>query len=258
MWEWHVQLLIGMSATSIVPPVVRCSAPLPRGTNECVSAHCRMSLNALPFSRDFSYLVFQELAFRLVRCRITRILARILWSLWASSVRMGSGFSWVGNEAGLLDIIPVLRTFAYLTCSGFVEQGETFEEAARREAWEETGLEVGDVYYQWCVVCTDIFSSQPWPFPAQLMVGLLAYATSPDTDLQLDLDAELEEAFFATKAEIQQILRYVRREGKPLYRHGHEIVYVWMTDTSVPGRRAMAHVLLAGWAQPSGGGRPHL
>ncbi|WFD25008.1 NAD(+) diphosphatase [Malassezia equina] len=103
----------------------------------------------------------------------------------------------------------------YYSCiAGFVEHGESLEEAARREAWEETGLQVGTVEYQ---------CSQPWPFPAQLMVGVLAYATSPDTDLQLDLDAELEEAFFATKAEVEQTLRYVRREGEPLVRHGHNL-----------------------------------
>lgn len=103
-----------------------------------------------------------------------------------------------------------------------------------------------------------LFSSQPWPFPAQLMVGVLAYATSPDTDLQLDLDAELEEAFFATKAEVEQTLRYVRREGEPLSRHGHNLTYVCPSDTSVPGRRAMAHALLAHWVHGPSGGRPRL
>lgn len=67
------------------------------------------------------------------------------------------------------------------------------------------------------------------------MVGMLAYATSPDEELKLDLDDELEEAFFATKAQVAQVLRYVRREGEPLYRHGHKLMYVGVADTVCPG-----------------------
>ncbi|XP_057420694.1 nudix hydrolase 19, chloroplastic isoform X2 [Lotus japonicus] len=58
--------------------------------------------------------------------------------------------------------------------SGFTEPGESLEEAVRRETWEETGIEVGEVVYH---------SSQPWPvgpssIPYQLMVGFFAYAKS--------------------------------------------------------------------------------
>jgi NAD+ diphosphatase len=51
--------------------------------------------------------------------------------------------------------------------AGFVEPGETFEEAVRRETYEETGVRVGQVRY---------FASQPWPFPMSVMVGCLAEA----------------------------------------------------------------------------------
>ena len=53
--------------------------------------------------------------------------------------------------------------------AGFVEPGETLEEAVAREVLEESGVGVGEVTY---------FASQPWPFPSSLMVGFLARATS--------------------------------------------------------------------------------
>ena len=53
----------------------------------------------------------------------------------------------------------------YSTIAGFVEPGETLEDAVRREVREEVGVELGDVRY---------FSSQPWPFPHSLMIGFVA------------------------------------------------------------------------------------
>jgi NAD+ diphosphatase len=63
----------------------------------------------------------------------------------------------------------------YSTLAGFVEPGESLEEAVAREVFEETGVRVGNVDYQ---------SSQPWPFPASIMLGFRAEATS--TDIQVD------------------------------------------------------------------------
>jgi NAD+ diphosphatase len=68
------------------------------------------------------------------------------------------------------------------TLAGFVEPGESLEEAVAREVHEETGIVVDDVTYH---------SSQPWPFPASIMLGFTARALT--TALQIDLE-ELEAA----------------------------------------------------------------
>ena len=68
------------------------------------------------------------------------------------------------------------------TLAGFVEPGESLEQAVRREVREEVGIEVGEV---------DYFGSQPWPLPASLMLGFVAHAET--TSVAVDGD-EIEEA----------------------------------------------------------------
>ncbi len=70
----------------------------------------------------------------------------------------------------------------YSTLAGFVEPGESLEEAVAREVREETGIDVGAVDYH---------SSQPWPFPANIMLGFHAHALT--TEITVDL-GELEDA----------------------------------------------------------------
>lgn len=105
--------------------------------------------------------------------------------------------------------------------AGFMEPGETIEEACAREVKEEAGLTVKAVKYH---------SSQPWPFPAQLMIGLIAEVTddnaSPD-------QTELEAVVWLTRAEARAAL-----EGK------HPTVFC-------PPSYAIAHRLISSWAYES-------
>ena len=82
----------------------------------------------------------------------------------------------------------------YSALAGFVEPGESIEEAVARELMEEAGIAVRDVRY---------VASQPWPFPGQLMIACIA---SAESDV-LTLDSnELDDAFWATRAEVQAAL----------------------------------------------------
>ncbi len=78
----------------------------------------------------------------------------------------------------------------YSTLAGFVEPGESLEEAVAREVFEEVGLRVSEVGY---------VSSQPWPFPSSLMLGFYARAASTDITAQPD---EIEHARWFSRAEL--------------------------------------------------------
>jgi NAD+ diphosphatase len=79
----------------------------------------------------------------------------------------------------------------YSTIAGFVEPGESLEDAVVREVAEETGVQVDQVRYH---------SSQPWPFPSSLMLGFTALACTHEVNLE---DEELEDARWFTRSDIE-------------------------------------------------------
>ena len=85
------------------------------------------------------------------------------------------------GERCLLGRSPQWPERRYSTLAGFVEPGETLEDAVRREVFEEAGVRVGECDYH---------SSQPWPFPASIMLGFTAAAEEPT----IRLGSELAEA----------------------------------------------------------------
>ena len=89
----------------------------------------------------------------------------------------------------------------YSALAGFIEPGESIEEAVAREVFEEAGVRVRDVSY---------IASQPWPFPSQLMLGCHAYADDP----ALAIDAtEIADARWFTREEVAEAIASGDGEG---------------------------------------------
>ncbi|MEI4473086.1 NAD(+) diphosphatase [Frigidibacter sp. MR17.24] len=97
-----------------------------------------------------------------------------------------------GNSL-LLGRSPAWPEGMYSCLAGFMEPGETFEAAVRREVAEETGVVVGAVAY---------VASQPWPFPASLMLGARAEALSEAITID---PVEIEDARWATREELAEV-----------------------------------------------------
>jgi NAD+ diphosphatase len=89
----------------------------------------------------------------------------------------------------------------FSTLAGFVEPGETIEDAVRRETFEEAGVVGGRV---------TLMANQPWPFPASLMIG--AYVEAKSTALAIDYD-ELEDCRWFTRDEVRQMIAGTHPEG---------------------------------------------
>ncbi|EGD88277.1 hypothetical protein H112_04759 [Trichophyton rubrum D6] len=87
----------------------------------------------------------------------------------------------------------------YSTLAGFIEPGESVEDAVRREVWEESGVIVSRVI---------IHSTQPWPYPANLMIGAIGQTAKPEDEaICLSHDPELEEAKWFDISEVQEALK---------------------------------------------------
>ena len=113
---------------------------------------------------------------------------------------------------------PLVRMGMYSALAGFVDQGESIEEAVRREVREEAGIEVGKVRYH---------SSQPWPFPSSLMIGCHGRAAS--SEIRID-EEEMADVRWFSRSEITAALD----NDNP--------------GLKVPGSLAIAHHLIKSWA----------
>lgn len=143
--------------------------------------------------------------------------------------------------------------------AGFIEPGESLEEAVRRETWEETGVEVGEVVYH---------SSQPWPvgpssMPCQLMVGFFAYAKSLEINVDKD---ELEDAQWQSREDVKKALSFAEYEKAQRtaaakveqickgVKQNQNLSSDFNTESGelahmfVPGPFAIAHHLISTWA----------
>ena len=93
----------------------------------------------------------------------------------------------------LLGRSPRFPDSMYSTLAGFVEPGESLEQALEREVFEEVGIKVKNIKY---------FNSQPWPFPASLMLGFFAEATNDQ--MKIDYD-EIEDAHWFSINELKSL-----------------------------------------------------
>jgi NAD+ diphosphatase len=118
-----------------------------------------------------------------------------------------------GGDRALLGRQPSWPRGRYSTIAGFVESGESAEQCVHREVREETGVTVDDVIYR---------ASQPWPFPASLMLGYEARVSGGQVET---VDHELEDVRWFTRDEL--------RSG----------------EGALPPSASIAHWLITGWLE---------
>lgn len=123
------------------------------------------------------------------------------------------------DDKCLLGRSPHFPAGWYSTLAGFVEPGETIEDAVRRETFEESGIRIGQVRY---------FASQPWPFPHSLMIGV--HCEALNDDIMRD-ETELEDCRWFTRAQVETMIADTHPEG-----------------FKCPPSRAIAYALIRSWA----------
>jgi NAD+ diphosphatase len=111
--------------------------------------------------------------------------------------------------------------------AGFVEPGETIEEAVRRELMEEASVKVTDIIYH---------ATQPWPFPSSLMIGCFAKAESREVKAD---ETELAEVRWIERAVARQLIEGKRVDGlglPPPIAIAHHLIRAWaLGEIRVPG-----------------------
>ena len=120
----------------------------------------------------------------------------------------------------LLGRSPRFPEGMYSTLAGFVEPGESLEQALEREVFEEVGIKVKNIKY---------FDSQPWPFPASLMLGF--FAEAKHEDMKIDYD-EIEDAHWFSIEELKSLQHPSIKGGFKLPRVdsiARRLVDTWMT-----------------------------
>jgi NAD+ diphosphatase len=123
----------------------------------------------------------------------------------------------------LLGRQPRFEPGRYSLLAGFVEPGESIEEAVAREVLEEAGVVARDVSY---------VASQPWPFPSQLMIGCHAFADSPAITIDT---TELDDARWFTRADVAQAMAAGQDSA--------DVAFI------APPPQAIAHQLMKWWLE---------
>ncbi len=124
------------------------------------------------------------------------------------------------GERCLLGRQKIWPEHMYSALAGFLEPGETIEEACARELFEEAALRTRTVRYH---------STQPWPYPSSLMIGLIAEVENDDAVAD---QTELEEVRWFTRDEARAMLRGEIADAKapPAMAIAHQIIKAWVED----------------------------
>lgn len=134
------------------------------------------------------------------------------------------------NTKILLGRQKVWPPYWYSTLAGFAEPAESIEEAVRREVYEEAGVHVGRVV---------IHSTQPWPYPANLMIGAIGQAIPEGETIDLGNDPELDDAKWVDFEELKFSLKVgtsgLSEDPGPDYKEG---------GLRLPPSTAIAHQLM--------------
>jgi NAD+ diphosphatase len=127
----------------------------------------------------------------------------------------------VDGDRCLLGRSPRFLPTMWSCLAGYVEPGESIEDAVHRETREEAGIVCGRIVY---------FASQPWPFPTSLMIGCHAEALTRDIIVDRQ---ELEDARWFSKKEIETMLMRKHPDGlttPPPVAIAHHIIRAWAED----------------------------